>query len=364
MLSLYSCSTLPSDYKEPAINVPDNIKDANNSSALANLPYLAWWQKFNEPILNRLTESALIYNNDLQIATQNIEVAQAQLDTIELGWIPGLNLYAGFSQNPVLTNPGMFAFVQPNYITNFFTTYYQQKQAKYNLEQVKALKLGVKLTVIGQITAAYFSLLAWQKQLNILLDKQQNYQKLIEITQKAQSVGLANSLQITSLQSQKQIVDGEINKVEKNIVASNNAIRFLINKEPGEIKTDKSIDQINGEIITYKKINVKVIANRPDIMSAFRNLEAVSTGINVTASQLLPSVDIDEFAGVASLNGKIALPNQTANFGDTYALVSISPQTFGSINADKEIFRREVINYNKTIQNALKDVANSIDAAV
>lgn len=352
----------PSDYKAPSINLPSDIKTSNNNLQLNNLSNFAWWHQFNDMQLNKLIDIALINNNDIDLASKNIAIAQAQLNQIELGWIPGVNMVAGFSQNPGFGNPGVFYGIQPSYITNLFTTYYAQKQAKYDLQLANITRFGVKLTVISQITASYFSLLTWQANLKILQQQKADYKQLVAIAVSVKKLGLSNDVKITTLKSKLYQVTGKIQVAEKNIVDSENAIHYLINKSPGVVTTDKQLNQINSNIIVFRKINVKTIAKRPDVMYAFKKLESTGVGINVSASQLLPSLDFDYFTGQASLNGTFANPSKAAAFADAYTQLNITPATFGSINVGRKVFQREVTNYNKVIQNALREVSNSIDA--
>lgn len=353
---------LPSDYKAPSINLPADITTANNNSQLDNLSNFAWWREFNDSQLNKLIDSALINNNDIDLATKNIAIAQAQLNQIELLWIPGINLFAGFSQNPAFGNPGVFFGLQPTYITNLFTTYYAQKQAKYDLQLAYITRSGVKLIVISQITASYFSLLTWQANLKVLHQQEADYKQLVAIAVAVKKLGLSNNIQISALKSKLYQVTGKIQVAEQNIVDSENAIRYLINQPPGIVAVNNQLNQINSNIFVFRKINIKTIAQRPDVMYAFKKLESAGVGINLSASKLLPSLNFGYFTGQASLNGTFANPNNAAAFADAYTQLNVAPSTFGSINVGRKVFQREVINYNKVIQNALREVSNGIDA--
>lgn len=109
-----------------SIYIPAYLK-ASSNDALNQLPYQAWWEDFRDPLLNQFVEKALRYNNNVTIAKRSIRVSQAELQTIRLNWLPGLNVLMGFSQDPALGNPGVFYGVLPSYYQNFVALYFQQK---------------------------------------------------------------------------------------------------------------------------------------------------------------------------------------------------------------------------------------------
>lgn len=358
---LVACMPSAKNSRLTPIYIPKYLQDSSND-ALNRLPYQAWWQDFKDPLLNQLVEQALLYNNNVTVAKQSIRVAQAELQTIRLNWLPGLNLLMGFAQDPALGNPGVFYGALPSYYQNFVALYFQQKKVEFILERSKAYYLGVRLTVIGEVISSYFSLLAWNHQLALLKQIEQDNKELLAALDIAKKQGLANNLQLLTLTSQLQSILGQQKQVQNNIIASENALRYLINQPPGEIKPNKSFTNIPSKAIPLNKINTQVILRRPDVMVALTSLLAACSGINIAEAQLFPAVTLDYFWGRASLNGTFNSPTHSASYGDMYATFNLSPSLFGQIITSKAIFNRSLAEYNNVIQNALRLIANSIAA--
>ena len=59
-----SCSLVAPNRPDPSVKLPSSWNYQSNP-AESNLPYIAWWQKFNDPNLNRIIESALKNNDSL-----------------------------------------------------------------------------------------------------------------------------------------------------------------------------------------------------------------------------------------------------------------------------------------------------------
>ncbi len=359
--ALVACMPSAKNSRLSSIYIPTYLRDSSND-ALNRLPYQAWWEDFKDPLLNQLVEKALLYNNNVTIAKRSIRVAQAELQTIRLNWLPGLNVLMGFAQNPALGNPGVFYGVLPSYYQNFVALYFQQKKAEFILKRTKAYYLGVRLTVIGEVTGSYFSLLAWNHQLVLLKQIEHDNEKLLVSLKIAKNQGLANDLQLLTVTSQLQSILGLQKQVQNNIIASENALRYLINQPPGKIKSRKSFINLPSKAVPLNKINTQVILRRPDVMIALTSLLAACSGVNIAESQLLPALTLDYFWGKASLNGTFSNPTHSAPYGDMYATFNLSPSLFGQILTSKAIFNRSLAEYNNVIQNALRLIANSIAA--
>ena len=67
LLILTGCMTVGPDYKRPAIDTP--VAWRFEEKEIRDLANTAWWQQFNDPVLNGLVTTALEQNKDLLIAT-------------------------------------------------------------------------------------------------------------------------------------------------------------------------------------------------------------------------------------------------------------------------------------------------------
>src|SRR5690349_6907424 len=70
-------------YHQPAVQTPTAYRDSSENPQLqsqtASYADLPWWQVFQDPKLQELIRTALKQNYDLQIATERINAARAQL---------------------------------------------------------------------------------------------------------------------------------------------------------------------------------------------------------------------------------------------------------------------------------------------
>lgn len=346
---------------EPNIPIQFNSPTANYTN-IESLPYLAWWKNFNDPMLNQLIESGLRDNLDISIALSNLEQAQGQLKQIELSWIPFINLYAGYSSNPAFGNIGTFYGAWPQYTLNIAKLIKQQQQAKYNVEITRAMIDGVRLTLIGQISIAYFSLIAEQEQLKLLQQLDNDLVELISLNKNEIKIGLKDNIDIAKFIVNEKQVLAQINQVQHNIVLSQNSLHYLLNQNPGSIKGSNNFAMLNFSTFKPGNLPSTVLQNRPDLLIAKNKLGSSFAGVGVAYASLFPSIQLDSFFGSSSGNGTIGTPSTYTPMNDSYLNWGINPSTFGQIEAGKGAYQANVYQYIQTVRKILKDVDNSFSA--
>ncbi len=362
ILTIAGCSWLSSP-TTPQVNSPKQFDQAQvNYQNLESLPYLAWWQQFNDPKLNALIESGLKNNLDLEVALANLEQAQGQLRQVQLSWIPFVNLYAGFSSNPAFGDIGTFYGAWPQYTINIAQVIKQQERANYNLEMNKAMVDGVRLTVIGQVSAGYFTLIAQQEQLLLLNKLNDDMNELIKILKQEVSIGLKDNVDLTGLMSRQQLIQAQISIATHNIVLSQNSLHYLLNQNPGSIKSTNNFTKLNFDKFKPGALPSTVLQNRPDLRMAEYAVKSAHAGVAVAYGGLFPSLQLDSFFGAGTGDGIVGNPTNYVPMQDAYMNWGINPSTFGQIEAQKGAYQAQVYRYIQTVRKILKDVDNDFSA--
>lgn len=362
ILTIAGCSWLSSP-TTPQVNSPKQFDQAQvNYQNLESLPYLAWWQQFNDPKLNALIESGLKNNLDLEVALANLEQAQGQLRQVQLSWIPFVNLYAGFSSNPAFGDIGTFYGAWPQYTINIAQVIKQQERANYNLEMNKAMVDGVRLTVIGQVSAGYFTLIAQQEQLLLLNKLNDDMNELIKILKQEVTIGLKDNVDLTGLMSRQQLIQAQISIATHNIVLSQNSLHYLLNQNPGSIKSTNNFTKLNFDKFKPGALPSTVLQNRPDLRMAEYAVKSAHAGVAVAYGGLFPSLQLDSFFGAGTGDGIVGNPTNYVPMQDAYMNWGINPSTFGQIEAQKGAYQAQVYRYIQTVRKILKDVDNDFSA--
>lgn len=355
MLGLLSCNK---KVEHQSNALPQQFPSSTKKyKPIANLPEVPWWKQFNDKELNQLIELGLNQNNDIHIAMANLQQAQGVLQQVKLSWIPVVKLYAGYSTNPALGSPAGFYGIWPYYLMNIMQQFSQQKQAHYYVDYYQAAVSGVRLVLIGQITASYFTLMAQLEQIRLLQQLDNDLKTLVTLSKQDIHIGLANELDLAQLQADELAVAAQIKPVLHNVVLSENSLRLLINAVPGRIKNKNNFAQLDFSRFKPGSIPAQVLNNRPDMKMAEFALKAAKMDINLTYSNFFPAIQLDDFLGEAHLP-----EGSFVQATDAYAIATIAPSSFGAISATKGAYRAKMADWNKTIQRILKEVDTAYSA--
>jgi outer membrane protein, multidrug efflux system len=368
ILLINGCSWFNHPYTKPNLNLPNKWSRDNNNlnkNVLTNPDVLAqmlWWQQFKDPELNKIIESALANNNDIKIAISNLDNAQAQLKQINLSWIPTIPLMLGFSQMPILNSPGYFLGLFPSYSINIFSQIKAGEQAKHLLNASKYAVDSTRLTVIGQAANTYFALASQQSQLQLTEKLLKTYQDREIAYRKQLELGLTNAKIVNNAASDIMQIKAQILLIKNNIVVSQNALRYLTNQNPGKLNLAINFNNINANSVTPGVLPLTVLANRPDVKASEEQLKASSSGIGLAYSNLLPSLQIDDFLAQTSSNPNSNTPGNM-NMTEAFASVPLlNAKAYGQIDSSKAMYSKDYYAYEQTVRRALRDVENDMTA--
>src|SRR5271155_5084437 len=96
---LAGCMVGP-NYHRPAVQPPTAFRDLSENpqaqAQVASYADLPWWQVFQDPQLQELIRTALKQNYDLQVATERIKAARAQVAITRSSLFPQVQVDGSF----------------------------------------------------------------------------------------------------------------------------------------------------------------------------------------------------------------------------------------------------------------------------
>lgn len=384
---LVGCGLLGPTYKEPTLNSPTqwSSKDSNAQLESTNLAQVAWWKQFNDQQLNKLIESALSNNNNLQVAMGNVLQAQASLRKVDMGWVPtaGLSVggFTGQSFNPTFTNnsgnsmlnsvnpstqnfSGYDAGIMPSYTLNVFEQIKQGQIAKLNLALQKQAVNAVRLGVISQVASSYFTLLGLHKQLELqqlILADAKEMRRFNQIQYDNGSISDAN---IEGLDQYIAGVEGQIPTIKSDITQAENALQVLTNNNPGKIITNNDFDNVSTDGIIPVNLPSSVLKTRPDIVAAEYQLQVANANIGAVTAMFFPSISLTGMLG----QGSMQLSNLFNAGGDFWmtqlgvAMPLFNMGLYADIDKAKAGYYSAYYNYVQTVRNAFSQVDNGLSS--
>ena len=359
---LVACSMVSPDYTVPNVDAPKQWANFSsiNLAQENNIEYMAWWKKFNDSTLNQLIENGLANNNSIGQAQGNLEQARGQLKAIELSWIPSLTFLGGYSNNPALGEPLGFYGIMPQYaMFNIFNTLAITKSAKLKVAAEEKAVQATKLILIGQIANSYYTYIAQVEQLKLYRQYQQDLNEILEIQRLTYRGGLDADISVESITQKinQAVVEQKI--IEGNIASSQNALRYLINQNPGKILTQTQFGRVNTQYPNVATLPATVLADRPDVAMAELQYHLAVQSIGGAKTELLPAVQLDTFKAAVNV-GSPQFFGERASIYDAYLAWVVDPTVFGKIDALKGAEKVAYYNYIDTVRKALRDVDNDL----
>lgn len=360
-----SCAIFGPDYTQPNTQDPStwNSRDTLASTESANLPALTWWKSFNDPQLNSLMESALKNNNNIQAAIGNITAAEGQLRQVQFAWIPTATGSVGYNSR-ALAGEGYFVTGTPAYSLNIFQLIRSTEYAKANLEAVRAAKDTVRLSVISQVALGYFTLLGQDYQLQLQKQLVKDVGDLLVLAKAEYKEGLISLYNLQQYEQNYDQAQAQVPIIENNIVASRNALRVLLNQNPGEVQRGMKFNQINSYGVIPTNLPSQVLRNRPDVRQAEQQLIAANANIGVATSMFFPTISLTGNGGTAAaaLSGLFGPNTDFWIKSATVSMPLLNFGIFGQIEQAKGQYYAAYYTYLQTVRSAFAAVDNDLSA--
>ena len=302
---LSACMVGPK-YHRPVVQTPNTFRDlADNpqikaqSASYADLP---WWQVFKDPKLQELMRTALKQNYDLEIATERINAARAQLAVTRSSLFPqvqaGANFNGGKDHNlqtkyNFLTLVGDAAFQ-----LDFFGRLRRATEAsRAELLATDTARQTVILTLVSELANDYFTLLQLDLQLQIIHKTVATQTDSVKLTKLRLEHGVATKLDVLQAQQVLDTANAQIPDLERQIAQEENAISILLGDYPQGVPRGLSLVEQELPPEVPPGLPSSLIARRPDIREAEQILIAANAEIGVAKAQFFPQIALTGSGG-------------------------------------------------------------------
>jgi multidrug efflux system outer membrane protein len=375
---LAGCNVGPK-YVRPNITAPPAYRGADESAVASDVKNSLgdeqWAAIYREPELQDLIRKALANNYDVRTAAQRILEQQAQVRITRSQQFPsitvggtGIGAALPSSLGTQISSPlvdGSFN-VSAAWTPDFWGLYRRQTEAARAqlLAQVWAQR-AVRLTLVQQIATAYLQIRALDAQLEITRQTIKVREDSVGLTRTLESGG---SVPLSDVRQAEQLLyaaTSEVPQLEEQIQQQENAIAFLLGENPGPIAHQDPNALAPSPQDLPTGIPSQLLERRPDIQQAEATLIAANAQIGVARAQFFPSLSISASGGV----GGDSLSSIFDPAGKTiYGIGSLAQPLFeggklrGQLQLSQETQKEMVLNYQKTIAGAFRDVSNALIA--
>ena len=301
---------------------PENLFGSGDSIAEAalqenSMAEISWREFFTDPYLQRLIDSALVRNTDMQSARIAVEQAQASLKAAKLAYLPSLSLNPQANISTTMFGAsGSGTGLSHSYniplqldwnigISGSVTV--NKRKTKALLEQAKASRDATQANLISTVAQEYFQLLLLDKELKILIETDSLWDISLETEKALWENGQAYSTAVNQMESSNLSVKTQILDIQRSIRSSENEICKLLRMTPRSIeRAEWGAYELPERFGTG--VPATLLQNRPDIRLADQQLAEAFYNTAAARAQFFPSLSLTGLLGWTNNGGAIVDP--------------------------------------------------------
>ncbi len=379
-LLLQGCLVGPK-YHRPNVPVPPVYRgDATPAQAASSdrtFGERSWKEIFPDPVLQNLIQTALKQNFDLKIAAARIEQQRAVLGATLSQFFPSLAGSAGYTSErlshtglPSDSTTGDPYYSASNIGLNtqwqidFWGRYRRQTEAaRATMLATEFARRAVVVSLISSVATSYFSLLEMRSEVQIVQQDLQIRRHSLTLTKAREEHGVASMLDVRQAQTLVTEAQQTLTKLQENIQDEENGLSILLGENPERIATQANISEVKIPKIP-PGLPSALLRRRPDIAEAEQNLISANADIGAAEADYFPNIGLTAQYGVES----IALHRLFTGSSLLWVVqptVNLPIFTAGRIRSEvqqaKAIQKQYLLRYERTIQQAFRDVANALN---
>jgi multidrug efflux system outer membrane protein len=376
-IAMSGCTVGP-NYQRPAVNVPGQYRGETPGATGTSLAEAKFADLFHDDTLTTLLNKSLQDNFDIRASAERIAQARAQVGITRANQFPFIDATAGFTATRpsrigssrfipagvTLSSSYTTAGVALSWEADVWGRYRRLTEAaRAQYAASEEARHGVMVSLIGDVTTAYFTLLEQDLELEIANHTRDLANDSLRLVNLRHQRGAATGLDVHQAEQLLYLATSQIEAVKRNIGQTEDALSLLLGDSPHDIVRNRRLEQVALPQTLPAGLPAALIDRRPDIRQQEALLRAANAQIGAARALFFPN-----FALTASAGGQSRQLLQLISA--PAAVLSIAPsalqpifhagQIRNQVRLTEAQQREFLINYQKTIYGALREVSDAL----
>jgi len=378
------CAMVGPDFKTPEATVADEWS-TSETPGITGLPAVEnqWWQVFNDPVLDKLVQTAYEQNLGLQIAGLRVLEARALLGIVTGNLYPQSQTVSGnYSYNRGKETPftdKYFSQAGTGFDAGWELDFWGKfrrgiESADANLIANIASYDDVLVTLTAEVARNYVLIRTLEERIRLARENTTIQQRSLELTTNQFETGSVTELDMQQATTQLRNTQASVPNLLISLEQAQHALSILMGMPPQDLNemlgTASGIPTAPAEVAAG--IPADLLRRRPDIKQAELQAAAQSAQIGVADAELLPS-----FTLFGSIGWNV---NDAGNddLGDLFDSNNLSFSTgpsfqwkilnYGRLKNQVRVqdarFQQLLTNYENVVLGAAAEVKNAISSFV
>jgi multidrug efflux system outer membrane protein len=298
---LAGCNLGPK-YKRPTVQPPAEFYAERQTTANSEAD-AAWWDLFKDPVLQGLIREALQNNYDLRLAFARVEQERALAGVTRSQYYPQV----GYGAAIVGQKDPFPSVASHTYYAYSFNTFWEidlfgrirklneaQRAVYFASEEARR---DVRLLVLAEVAQGYFQLRALDANVEIAHRTVKSFQDTLDLFQRKFEGGASSGLEVARAQAALSNVAATIPDLQRQIVAQEAALNFLLGRNPGPIARGSALAEQYDPPEVPTGLPSQLLERRPDLREAEENLIAANASVGIAKANFFPTISLTGFFG-------------------------------------------------------------------
>jgi multidrug efflux system outer membrane protein len=325
-----------------------------------------WFDLFRDEKLQELIRIALQENYDIRIAAQRVLAAQAFITVEKAALYPSVDAVANADRQQGVNRALSSVFAGGRIfweldIWGKIRRSTEAARAEYLSQE--AVQQGVIQSLVTGVASSYFELLQIDQELTVAKQSLTSRQESLRLVQARLAGGLANQLEVDQAISLVASAAATIADVERRREQTENFLNTLLGRNPGTVERTKVLADQKLAPEVPAGLPSALLERRPDIRLAEQQLVAANARVGVAKSLFFPSVSLTGSGGYQNFE----ISNLFKSVGGVYGYGGSLVQPifnagalWANYKASKAVREAAILGYQKSVQEAFRDVADSL----
>ncbi len=337
-----------------------------------------WWQRFEDPELDRLQRRALAESPAAAIAAARLAQSRAQLAAVTAGLSPQFGLNERISRQKISANRPLARYESPNFST-VQNDFQLAMQVSYEIDIAGRVQAGVdaaaasaaqaaadaenlRLLLATDLASAYFNLRAVDAELDVLGRALALQRRSLDLVRARRELGAATGLELAQQQALLDTTLVQVDLLKRQRGNFEHAIATLVGvPAPGFVLAP----DLRGNAPPAIPVGLPsdLLERRPDVAAAERAVAAANAQIGVARAGYFPSFTLGGSAGFdsRSLARLLDAPSQLWTLGVSATQVIFDGgRTRAGVAAAEAAHAAAAASYRRVVLQAMQEVQDGI----
>ncbi|MCY1646831.1 efflux transporter outer membrane subunit [Caulobacter sp. SL161] len=369
--------TLAPQYERPVLPVAQTWSTpAPEAATTVSAADLDWRQVLVDPRLQGVVDLALRQNRDLRVAVLNIEKARAQYGVQRSALFPGVSgtVSEQRGRTPASTSPTGQPFETDVFNATIGFTAYEldlfgrvrslKDAALQSYLATEQTSRSVRVSLIAETANAWLTLAADQERLALAKTTLATREDSLRLVRQRVDGGAGSLLDLRNAETLAETARADLAVYTAQVAQDRNALALLVGGEPpADLLPSGSLDADAVLADLPAGLPSDVLARRPDVLAAERQLQAANANIGAARAAFFPRISLTGSAGSAStdLDGLFKSGTSIWSFTPQISLpIFAGGANVANLNISKADRDIAVATYEKTVQTAFREVSDAL----